>query len=621
MKRVLCLIGYPGAGKTTLSATMQQALGCRVYHVPEVVGHLLSPCVRKNFRNFGRLYPDSLHAVFLDYVVQDPHHTVILDNFPLCARHAHLLKQYQVKHGWSVEVLFLHLPLFPGVAVTLGRQFIRDIQERSSPLLRIIWKATRGLVYLPATLRCARSLGFAVHVINATRSPQEVEEQARTCLGLNLQNVPWDREMLQTLAEVAPDAWVIGGGHVYKPFFNGIFGPMTSSWDVDIRVGGVEQAKSVQRALEVRAPHIRWHVKDAFSWAARECGRTIKTIEESTSCMCLTCTCVGIRWRESQVEIHWGHPEAEADLRNGFLRPNPHGQRGFAHDKATKIVTYYPAVSAPMIGHERVSLPRTFAETVEQIHAMERGGRRRWNGLTAAERERAERILQIRERLPCVPQMVPWPLPAPFPEKDPWYAPDASFRTWVANQTRSRNPVGGRDPYLAAALACQKGVVQKPSHQGWNLHLHATHALLQIDTDALAAFRRPLRLAALWHDVGKVCGIRTPGAHPRTGAKLWRKMECYPFPGLAQEETELVSFLIANHDIFGRLERGLWDDTFQGAMDPAAVRNELTRSGQSLAVAARLAKELWRTDVGSVSMLRWLLPLADPLEELILCGS
>ncbi|TSC64473.1 MAG: hypothetical protein G01um1014106_111 [Parcubacteria group bacterium Gr01-1014_106] len=621
MKRVICCIGYPGAGKTTLATTIQRALGCHAYHVPEVVGHLLSPHVRRNFRNFGRLYPDTLHAAFLDHVAQDPHHAAILDNFPLCPRHAHLLKRYQRKHGWSVEFLFLHVPPFPGVAVTLGRQFIRDLREKKTPLLRIFWKAMRGLVYLPATVQCARALGFPVHVLNATHAPHDVEEHARACLGLSLQDMPWDREVLQILADVAPDAWVVGGSHVYKPFFNGVFGPLTPSWDVDIKVGGMERAKTIQHTLDVHAPHIRWHVKDAFSWAVRECGRTIRTVEECIGCMCLICTCVGIRWRNNRVDVHWGHPEAETDLRNGILRPHPQGQRGFARDKATKIAMYYPGVSAPMIGHERVPITRTFPETMAQIRALERGGRRQWNTLTVAERERAERILAMRARLPCMPHVVPWPSPAPLPETDPWYAPDARFRAWVANQTRSRNPVGGRDPYLAAALAYQNGVAQKPTHQGWSMHLHAMHTLLQIDTDALPAFRRPLRLAALWHDVGKVCGIRTPGAHPATGAKLWRKVECHPFPAVPLEETRLISFLIANHDIVGRLERGLWDETYQGAMDPTAVRTELSRSGYPLSLAARLTKEMWRADVGSVSLLRWLLPLADPLEELILCGS
>lgn len=621
MKRIVCVLGMPGSGKTTTSLCLSRILGSPRYHVPTVVGHLLPPHVRSTHRQFGRLFPRHLDALFLQQVRDDPSGTAILDGYPPSPWHMRFLRRHARQYGWRLEVVYLRFPTTQNLLSSLRRQVLRDMSQRKSVGARIFWKLLRASFHLPRVIREAHRAGLPVHVVHAEASLEAVEEQVRSCLGLGLQSILWDREVLQILADLAPDAWVTGGGHVYKPFFNGVFGPMVPSWDVDVRVWGVERAQHVQRMLEARAPHIRWHLKDAESWAEKECGRDLSTPEEAISCMCLICVCVGIRWRNGCVEVRWGHPEAEADLRNGVLRPNPDGQRGFARDKAAKITMYYPGVSAPFINHERVDLPRTFPETVRRLHGIERGGRRQWSGLSEQERECALRVLPIREGLSQALQVVPWPPPAPLPEGDPWFSPDANFRSWVANQTRSRNPVGGRDRYLASALECQKGVAQKPSHQGWSLHLHALHALLQVDTDQLPAFCRPLRLAALWHDVGKIWSIRTPGAHPRIGAKQWKELECDALPGLTLEEAELISFLIANHDIYGRLERGLWDERYQGAMDPSAVRRDLTRSNLPLAVAARLAKELWRADVGSVSMLRWLLPLADPLEELILCRS
>lgn len=621
MKRVVCILGMPGSGKTTSALCLSRILGSPRYHVPTVVGHLLPPPVRNAHRQFGRLFPRHLDALFLQQVHGDPSRTVILDGYPPSPWHLKFLRRHAREYGWKLEIVYLHFPMLQNLLSSLRRQVWRDRSQRKSVCTRIFWKLLRASFHLPRVIREARRAGLSAYVVHADASLEAVEEQVRSYLGLDLQSLPWDREVLQILADVAPDAWVTGGGHVYKPFFNGVFGPVVPSWDVDIRVWGVNRAQHVQRMLEAHAPHVRWHVKDARSWAQKECGRVLSALEEAIGCMCLICVCVGIRWRDGRVEIHWGHPEAEADLRNGVLRPNPDGQRSFARDKAAKIAMYYPGVSAPFIGHQCVNITRTFPETVRQLHQVERGGRRQWSGLSEKERGYALKVFQIREGLPQAPQNVPWPPPAPLPDSDPWFAPDANFRSWVVNQSRSRNPVGGRDPYLAGALECQRGVAQKTSHQGWSLHLHALHALLQIGTDYLPDFRRPLRLAALWHDVGKIWGIRTPGAHPLTGAKQWRKLEYCALPSLTPEEAELISFLIANHDIYGRLERGLWDEQYMGAMDPAAVRRELARSDLHLAVAARLTKELWCADVGAVSLLRWLLPLADPLEDLILCDS
>jgi hypothetical protein len=436
----------------------------------------------------------------------------------------------------------------------------------------------------------------------------------------DLESLSWDREMLQVLASVAADAWVTGGGHVYRPFFDNRFGPPASSWDVDVRVWGEQRANRVLLDLQERAAKWRWHVKDALSWSRKELSRAVASVEDSIGANALVCICAGIRWNGDRIQIHWGHPEAEADLRRGFLRPNPHGQLGFAQAKAARIISYYPGVAAPFVGHEPAALVLTYTDAMAKVSADEQGGRRRPLRLSLHERRVAARILRLRGSLQPVPIPVPWPEPAPFPDGDPWLAEDRTFRSWVVNQVRSRSPVGGRDSYLEHAFLVQAGGKQKPTHQGWSLHQHALHALLELDTDRFPEHRRAMRLAMLWHDVGKLWNVQTPGAHQRIGSRMWLDLQGDPLPGVRGEEERLVSCLIAHHDVFGRLERALWDDTFRGGVSPDEIRQGLGTVPVALSEMVGIARAMWLADVGSVPLLRWLRPLADELATLVSLG-
>lgn len=618
MKTVICLMGYAGSGKSTLGRFLAQATGAPFLHLPKVVGHLTPERVRRTASLWGRLFPGA-ERPFLDYVAAVEDDTVILDGFLRDLRRLRLLGSYARQRGWRVIVI--HCAVSPLTA--LLRQLRRDWRKGLDAVWRIPWKLSRDILRIPAVLAEVRCQGLPFHAVRADRSAQEVEDQVRRCLGLDLQDLPWDRRVLRWLAELAPDAWVTGGGNIYKPFFNGVYGPPSEPWDVDIRVWGAERAAALQADLERRHPQVRWHVKDARTWAKEATGRDIDRVEEACHLMSLVCACAGVRWRDGHVEVYWGHPEAEADLRRGLLRPNLGGQVGFAPDKARKIARYYPGVLATFIGHDRVPVCRSLGEVTRAVRAGERGGRRQWGPcLSPPEQDLARAVLRLRASLETAPQAVPMPEPGPVdPRADPWTASDGVFRNWVANQTRSRRPVGGRDPYLQHALDCQSGIGQKPSHQGWALDLHVIHVLLTLETDALPRYRRALRIAALWHDIGKRENVFTPGAHALRGAKLWKQCQATPLPGLDADEEALISALIVAHDVFGRLERGLWDEAYTGGMDPSAVRAQLGRGPLPLPGMVRLAKELWKADVGAIPVYRWLRHLADPLEQLVLIGG
>ena len=87
---------------------------------------------------------------------------------------------------------------------------------------------------------------------------------------------------------------------------------------------------------------------------------------------------------------------------------------------------------------------------------------------------------------------------------------------------------------------------------------------------------------------------------------------------LSESEQKVVSHCIRWHDAFGRLERGLWDHDYSGGMSPSEVRRVLQTDLVPFRTMVRIARALWLADVGSVPALRWLRPLAAPLEGLIL---
>lgn len=389
------------------------------------------------------------------------------------------------------------------------------------------------------------------------------------------------------------------------------------SWDVDLRVWGEDRAREVQHKLETIYPGKRWHVKDALSWSRKEIGRTVSSVEESIAANALICICLGVRWRDDRVQLCWGNPEAKADLCSGLLRPNQNGQLGFASAKAMKIAAYYAGVSAPFIGHDRVSIKANYSDAIHQCQSQETGGRKQWSSLSIREERIARALAGLREALDRTPQPVPWPVPAEISTGNPWLADDRYFRAWIVNQVRSRTPFGGRDAYLEHALKVQEGVAQKPTHLGWDLRMHVFHALLQLETDNLIEFRRPLRLAMLWHDVGKLWNINTPGAHAAIGSNKWITVQKYSISGITATELRLISHFISIHDLFGRLERSLWDDSYQGAISPKSVIRMLQVPTVPTPAIIAIAKALWLADVASIPLLRWLTPLANHLEALV----
>ena len=201
-----------------------------------------------------------------------------------------------------------------------------------------------------------------------------------------------------------------------------------------------------------------------------------------------------------------------------------------------------------------------------------------------------------------------------LPDSDPWCAEDAEFRAWLMSVTSLSSPTCS-DPVLDRILAAQCSE-QKPTHQGWLTYQHALYATLLLDTSACpASDRRALRLATLMHDVAKGKNLWTPGAHGAIGAKIWRK--ACDIEDVTEEEAQLITWLIRTHDYLGLLDRTINDTTFPGGLSPRRIRREFLRLGRPLDEALALNAVVMQADIGSVSSLRWLLPLTGLLGEVV----
>jgi hypothetical protein len=203
---------------------------------------------------------------------------------------------------------------------------------------------------------------------------------------------------------------------------------------------------------------------------------------------------------------------------------------------------------------------------------------------------------------------------------------DAEFGSWLLAQLRHHRPPGGRDVYLHSlfdfSLFGRTRVattrVQSAMHQGWALERHLVHAASQLDTrDVSNAERIAMRFAMLFHDTGKWFA-KARARHPRISVNLFTRFRPAWFP---PSQITLTQWLIRTHDVFGAL--GQWltaplTGAYDGGLDADAARRRLRESGLSMPRALMLHRRVWEADVGSIASLRWLRPMAELLEQLML---
>jgi hypothetical protein len=243
---------------------------------------------------------------------------------------------------------------------------------------------------------------------------------------------------------------------------------------------------------------------------------------------------------------------------------------------------------------------------------------------------------------------------------------DAQWREWLLNQWKSSHPYAGRDPWVAAVLgldvqdamsrsgiphASNLGGKQKQTHRGVSLSLHLLWSALSLDTEpTVEAMRRcsvskhdieqvrgGMRLGALGHDLGKLAGeaaVYTPGVHGVLGQRIWDEVRPH---WVGDISNQIARWCVGYHDLLGRLSRGLTEKilpegtqergvarfdihlppSYRGAYDPSSIRTVLKQLPLPYDVSLLVCRDIWRSDVAAVPGLRWLLPAAEYLIEVV----
>jgi len=520
------------------------------------------------------------------------------------------------------------------------------------------------------------------------------------------QSMPWEGDSLNALdsavKETGINAWM-ATGLLYRPFFNGRFGPHQLGMDKDVQVARDKDRKPLLTSLQKIQPDLRWTVENRVAYTETDYGIKTNTLEESLSIFPLRFREGGIRSINGKLEI-LVTPGALEDLQNGIVRideeflsyvPDEYKEkvREKALVRAHKTLREYPGLRLEGIirglYEERYGLHVPFGKIVSNWQEMHEEnikdkdkGRPHWNGLSNTEQTIAEE-----EFLPFFRSSIksasppPRPKPARLPDVlenirrerneggengqevlvpegfASWLhfttreSLDDEFKEWLVNQCRSRRPIGGKDSYLEQLLSYEffdsylqergnNKPQQKLTHQGWELSLHLLETSYQLETDHVVklvdaskqnSLRMAMRMGMLFHDVGKIVDVYTPGAHEGIGAKMWMKTKP---DWVNEEDADLTAWMIKTHDLLGRMEQGLTEKvnyrigdeefdvvsepSYRGALDPSAVRHELDFSGFDLPTSLSIHKEIWKADLGAVASLRWLLPAADILERIVL---
>ena len=681
---IITLDGIPGAGKSTTQKWLQPALGAAYFSMARFAE---SRGVSADDRRAHQLQTGMAHPVdeeFLATLASCDRAFIVLEKFPRSVIEATSMLEAAHRHGWRFEVLHLELP---GDCVALSTQRQIDRGPRHGRMPEPEYAQHRALVHLARATsgrETLRAHGVPIHDFDMTLPPEENEAAIRRALGLDFASLPWHLPPLRILERVAKrlgvdEAWVTSGS-LYRPFWNGRFGPAQLPTDVDVAVNHEREVEPLLAALDREAPLERWSVLCPSTRLREKYGLETSSAAEAKRY-------ATFRHRSGLVRLHDGAVQVklsegvEACLRNGMVSLNSAlleavtaAQREEVLQRETHHLpralsdypglTIEPATSKLLVGskHWREHAPKKvgwgFRVLKAEVQLLRRGAPspRCRRALDTEELEVAREILSFHQRSELSPQPPPLPSKTTVPnglttlESLARTADDAVFAEWFLDQVHHHRPAGGADPYLRAMLnfTLFEGALRKLSreqsahHQGWPLELHLAQSVLQLKTDALIArlsgdhdrqwlldLRLCMRLAMLFHDTGKLVKEQ-PGRHAKISAKLFSRFKPAWFPARL---VKLTQWLIRTHDLFGAFCQGLTDKSghaaadyavelskatsYAGALDSQATRQALLAGGLPLQEAAAINKELWLADVGSISTLRWLLPVAALVERLL----
>lgn len=515
----------------------------------------------------------------------------------------------------------------------------------------------------------------------------------------------WDNTTLRALMEgsqaLGLEAWGVCG-LFYRPYLNLRFGPPQLSTDADVAVRSAEEAVALDAWLQKNHPWRRWSV----------CADTPEDYPYGRRGITLRLGAVRMVSPSGYLEVVV-HDELVLDhLHRGVLALNESVQEAYGTEeqflrsavrRARKLVREYPGLTlegrltdAYASAHGK-HVPQAglgaFAALHKRVQTHEAGTMRvvptKWQ-LSASQLSEANEVVRHYRMAnrhampvpPVAPALLPEALEAqrtakhfaelrglPEPASVDLVPPvgfaswlhymsyeveDASWREWLLNQSRARQPFGGKDAYLASILdyslyAGKRGVKfvgeQQVTHGGWELNQHLVAVALQLSTDGLVKeltarswdeaqvreVRAGMRLGALVHDTGKLVDVYTPGSHGGASATLWS--DTAP-EWVGAEAKGVAMFSCIGHDYFGRLARAITEKvscaleteafdpaaptSYRGAVTAEQIAQRMMRLGPSdHLVGLRILRLVWEADAGSVQSLRWLLPIAELMERLV----
>lgn len=619
---IYCFLGYPGFGKSTQAKAMAEALGIPRLRLGQSMVERGYSQARSNDQRDPREWFTHLHAftqTFLDEVVLESMNRdrqALLDGFPRSEQEAKALVAFARKHQFRITVLHFTIS-DPKLRHTFSieRQRSRAVKLGQAPDdERYLGKTELAERFEQLVIDICHEADAHVIKIDPRRSLEVVCEEVRRTLRVTFKDLPWNKTILETLRTHVPGAYLIGE-YFFTPFFQGVRGPHHHPLVAQVALADRMQSPArVQEQLAQATNAVTWIVSDVVAETRKRTGILVETTEEALQIPHhLIGLSGGVRLRcrangQDRLEVVMP-PDSEAHLRRGLLQPSMHADLRRAADYAKELVRRYPGLDAPFIKHQ----PREILPDWHSIHtattAMEKGGRRLWGTLD----EREERLAtELRAQLKGAdkrPAPVPFLLRThPLRTESPWKQEASAFREWLMSDHRHD------DPFLFTVLKALEAAPQKPTHQGWMTDQH-TLATLYCLTDIPEDKRIVVRVAALFHDLGKLENVNTPGAHAAIGAKLWKQYR----PSFVEEaEIPLISFLIEHHDIFGRLARGVKEPQYTGGIDPASIRAILERAPLPPQEAADLLFTLNYADIASVPALRWTLPELDIAYEIVI---